>query len=88
MTLTVQDHPITIRSHIGGDGRLQLNIPTQLTNTDLTVVVWLYPVETIERSQLETFSEWWSRKLATVPQLETHPEQDLRFEYLAERYAL
>lgn len=79
---------VTLRSHVGADGKLRLDIPTGLTDTELDVVVWLRPVETADHDRQETFSEWWAKQLATMPHREDYPERDLRFEYLAERYEL
>ncbi len=79
---------ITLRSRVGTDGRLHLDIPTALTDTELDVIVWLRPVKVSDRDRRETFSEWWAKQLATVPPHENRSEQDLRFEYLAERYEL
>ncbi len=79
---------ITLRSRVGTDGRLQLDIPTRLTDTELEVIVWLRPVKVSGRGNQETFSAWWAKQLSAVPQHKEYLERDLRFEYLAERYQL
>jgi len=80
---------ITLRSHVGADGNLQLNIPTALPNTELDVLIWLNPINVSDNNEsLETFSEWWAKELASVPHHNNEPKRDLRFEYLAERYQL
>lgn len=35
---------IALKTHVGPDGRLRLNIPTGLTDTDLEVIVIMQPV--------------------------------------------
>jgi hypothetical protein len=35
---------VTLRSHVGEDGVLRLDVPTELKNTDLEVVLVLQPV--------------------------------------------
>jgi hypothetical protein len=80
---------MTLRSRVGADGNLQLNIPTTLPNTELDVLIWLNPTNLSENNESpETFSEWWAKELATVPHYDNDSERDLRFEYLAERYQL
>lgn len=37
---------IALKTHVGSDGRLRLNIPTGLTDTDLEVIVIMQPVIT------------------------------------------
>ena len=81
---------ITLRSYVGTDGKLNLNIPTQLTNTDLEVIIWLRPIKIVEGDKQEPFSQWWAKQLATLPPSPENgePEPDPRFEYLAKRYNL
>ncbi len=79
---------ITLRSRVGADGRLHLNIPTTLTDTELDVIVWLRPVKVADQDRKEPFSEWWAKQFAAIPHHEDHSERDLRFEYLAKRYKL
>lgn len=80
---------ITLRSHVGPDGELHLDIPTELANTELDIIVWLQPVAPIVGDKQETFSEWWANQLAITPLKHEHyPERDLRFDYLKERYGL
>ncbi|HEW97591.1 MAG: hypothetical protein DRR16_04910 [Candidatus Parabeggiatoa sp. nov. 3] len=66
---------ITLRSHVGADGNLHLNIPTALTNTELEVFVWLRPIEFSRDSKQETFSEWWAKELASVPHRDNYSER-------------
>jgi hypothetical protein len=79
---------ITLRSRVGTDGRLYLDIPTRLTDTELDVIVWLRPIKASDHDKRETFSEWWAKQLGAIPHRENRPERDLRFEYLAECYKL
>jgi hypothetical protein len=79
---------ITLRSHVGADGNLQLNIPTALPNTELEVLVFLRPITTSEPNKPKTFSERWQGKFKGISLSKNNAERDLRFEYLAERYQL
>ena len=63
---------ITLRSHIGADGNLHLNIPTALINTELYVQVYYN-----DDDKQETFSEWWTKQLASVPSIDNRFEPDL-----------
>ena len=78
---------IALRSRVGTDGKLHLDIPTQLTNTELDIIVWLRPILITDHDRQETFSEWWAKQLAATPH-ENQRERDLRLEYLTERYQL
>ncbi len=79
---------LTLRSHVGADGLLHLNIPTNLTETDLEITILIRPVMADNR-QPEKFSEWWSKRLAKFPDAaDKAAERDLRYEYLAENYQL
>jgi len=79
---------ITLRSRVGADGNLQLNIPTTLPNTELDVLVFLLPVKSSNINKTKTFSERWQGKFKGISNTENNAERDLRFEYLAERYQL
>jgi len=80
---------ITLRSRVGVDGNLQLNIPTALPNTELDVLVFLRPVKSSsDINKPKTFSERWQGKFKGISQSKNNAERDLRFEYLAERYQL
>jgi hypothetical protein len=79
---------ITLRSRIGEDGTLHLDIPTNLSNTELEVVIWLRPVEAALDAQPERFSQWWAKQLAALPPVSEKDITDARFAYLAERYDL
>lgn len=80
---------LTLRSRVGADGHLHLNIPTTLANTELDVLIWLSPLNvSASNDSSESFSEWWAKELASVPNRNHDPKRDLRFEYLAERYQL
>ncbi len=79
---------ITLRSHVGADGQLHLNVPTNLTETDLEITVLIRPVME-DRRPPEKFSEWWSKQLAKFPDAaDKAAERDLRYEYLAGHYQL
>lgn len=78
---------ITLRSQVGADGRLHLNIPTNLSNTELEVVIWLRPVNVVTTNKTETFSQWWAKQFTTISSA-SYPKGDARFDYLAERYQL
>ena len=80
---------ITLRSRVGADGNLQLNIPTTFPNTELDVLVFLLPpVKSSNINNTKTFSERWQGKFKGIPHSENNAERDLRFEYLAEHYQL
>lgn len=79
---------ITLRSQIGADGKLNLNIPTNLANMELDVVIWLRPVTPVPTGKSETFSQWWAKQVVTTPFAFPSPKKDARFDYLAERYQL
>ncbi|RKZ92997.1 MAG: hypothetical protein DRR19_02595 [Candidatus Parabeggiatoa sp. nov. 1] len=68
---------LTLRSRVGADGNLHLDIPTTLTNTDLDVIVWLRPINVSDNDERqETFVEWWTKQLANMPSSENHAERD------------
>ncbi len=46
---------ITLRSHVGEDGVLKLQVPLDVTNTDLEVMVIVQPIA--DTSQLEAAQE-------------------------------
>ncbi len=79
---------ITLRSHVGADGNLQLNIPTTLPDTELDVLIFLRPINSSDVNKTKTFSERWQGKFKETSNSEDSAERDLRFEYLAERYQL
>jgi hypothetical protein len=79
---------ITLRSHVGVDGQLHLNIPTDLTATDLEVIVLLKPVSPATANQPRTFSERWRGKFKGLYQVQKQATQDLRFQYLMEHHGL
>lgn len=79
---------ITLRSQIGADGKLYLNIPTNLANMELDVVIWLRPVTSVATEKSETFSQWWAKQVVATPSVPPSPKKDTRFDYLAERYQL
>jgi len=57
--------PITLHSHIGSDGLLQLQVPDELKNQDVTVVI--HPKK----------AEWLSilqKTAGTIPDLERFPQ--------------
>lgn len=41
-------HTITLRRHIGADGKLEIELPQTLHNTDVEMVVVLNPVSTTQ----------------------------------------
>lgn len=45
---------VKLRSHVGEDGVLRLNVPIGLNNTDLEVVVVVQPVTTFKRSHQDS----------------------------------
>ncbi|MDM8560622.1 hypothetical protein [Candidatus Parabeggiatoa sp. HSG14] len=79
---------ITLRSCVGADGNLQLNVPTALTNTELDVLIFLRPLNSSDSNKPKTFSERWRGKFKGIAHAKNNAEQDLRFEYLVERYKL
>lgn len=80
---------ITLRSRVGADGHLHLNIPTALPNAELDVIVFLRPINYVDTSKPKTtFSERWRGQFKGIARPLNHADQDLRFEYLAERYKL
>ncbi|NJR57217.1 MAG: hypothetical protein HC768_23465 [Acaryochloris sp. CRU_2_0] len=46
--------PISIRSHVGADGVLRLEVPTDFSNADLDVTVLLSPAESLA----STTAQW------------------------------
>ncbi|MGR3277251.1 hypothetical protein ACSYAD_19295 [Acaryochloris marina NIES-2412] len=46
--------PISIRSHVGADGVLHLEVPTEFSDADLEVTVMLAPVDSLPTQT----SEW------------------------------
>ncbi|MEA5616457.1 hypothetical protein VB711_01180 [Cronbergia sp. UHCC 0137] len=49
---------ITLNSHIGQDGILHLDIPVDVTNTDLTITVILKPVNNSQHQALPKGKGW------------------------------
>jgi len=67
---------ITLRSRVGADGNLHLNIPTALSNTELDVLIRLSPHNaSASNESSETFSEWWAKELASVPNRNNDPNK-------------
>ncbi|MEK8016380.1 MAG: hypothetical protein VSS75_005890 [Candidatus Parabeggiatoa sp.] len=79
---------ITLRSRVGADGNLQLNVPTALPNTELDVLIFLRPLNSSDINKPKTFSERWRGKFKGITHAKNNAEQDLRLEYLVERYKL
>jgi len=79
---------ITLRSRVGADGNLQLNIPTALPNTELDVLIFLQPLNSSDINKQKKFSERWRGKFKGIAHAKDNAKRDLRFEYLAERYEL
>jgi len=77
-----------LRSRVGADGNLQLNVPTALPNTELEVFIFLRTLNSSDINKPKTFSERWLGKFKGKPQAKNNAERDLRYEYLAERYHL
>lgn len=67
---------LTLRSRVGADGLLHLNIPTPLTETDLEITILIRPVVEDNRPP-EKFSEWWSKRLAKFPDAATKAAEHL-----------
>lgn len=80
---------LTLRSHVGADGQLHLNVPTNLTETDLEVIILLKPLPPpAPVKPPQTFSERWRGKFKGLYQVQEQATQDLRFQYLMEHYDL
>ncbi|MGA9381722.1 MAG: hypothetical protein WBV73_23415 [Phormidium sp.] len=47
------EHKILVHSHVGSDGILQLQVPTEFKDTDLTVTVTIQPVTPAEKKTPE-----------------------------------
>jgi hypothetical protein len=45
---------VKLRSHVGEDGVLRLNVPIGLNNTDLEVIVVVQPVTRLKRSHQDS----------------------------------
>ncbi|EDN71140.1 hypothetical protein BGP_2108 [Beggiatoa sp. PS] len=67
---------ITLRSHIGADGNLQLNIPTTLPNTELEVLIFLHPVK----------SSNFNKKFKSNNGEKNHAKSYIRFSYWCRWY--
>jgi len=74
---------ITLNSRVNADGNLHLDIPTDLTDTEVEITILLNP---ISDNKQQSFSKWWEKQTINIPPKK--PEQDLKFDYLAERYNL
>jgi hypothetical protein len=79
---------ITLRSHVGADGQLQLNIPTDLMEMDLEVTVFLKSISSTKINQQQTFSERWRGKFKGLGEIQKLAAQDIRLQYLVEHYDL
>lgn len=49
---------ITLRSHVGEDGILQLQVPVSLTNVDLEVMVIVQPLKKAESANTRKSQSW------------------------------
>jgi hypothetical protein len=58
---------ITLRSHVGADGVLRLDIPVDLADTDLEVVVTLQPL-------ISPAADVLGRTAGSIPDLERPPQ--------------
>lgn len=58
---------IKLKTHVGSDGILKLELPVDVANRDLDVVVVLQPTEETDRTDWLTFIEMTAGSLADDP---------------------
>ena len=73
---------ITLRSHVGTDGILHLQLPVELKNTDLEVTVTLRAVAPKLDRNLGVDLGWpegfFERTFGSIPDLEREPQGELQ----------
>jgi L-asparaginase/Glu-tRNA(Gln) amidotransferase subunit D len=55
--------PIKLRSHVGEDGILHLDIPVEVTETDLEVIVTVKPASSIDNATTQKRTHAESRRI-------------------------
>lgn len=71
---------IKVRSRVGADGKLQLQLPTQLANQDVEIVLVYQPVTTATNQESGAASDPLIGLLAGSPNLATQAEELLQSE--------
>lgn len=73
---------ITLRSHVGPDGILHLQLPVDLKNTDLEVTVTLRAIAPKLNRKLGVELGWsegfFERTFGSIPDLEREPQGELQ----------
>jgi hypothetical protein len=73
-------HSVTLRSHVGADGILNLQVPVGLQDTDLEVMVIMQPLLTNAIKSPEN-SGWppgfFEQTFGSIPDLERPPQGEL-----------
>ena len=73
-------HSVTLRSHVGSDGILKLQVPVGLKDTDLEVMVIVQSLETPKTKTPETVgwpSGFFEQTFGSIPDLERFPQGEL-----------
>lgn len=69
---------VKLRSHVGEDGVLRLNVPIGLNNTDLEVVVVVQPVTTPKRNHQDSRKAFQQLRQQLAGRVHTDSVQLLR----------
>ena len=69
----------SLRTHVGGDGVLRVEIPTDLSDTDVEVVIVFQPVKTTTEKVHPSWPEGFFEK--TVGSIPDFPERAPQGEY-------
>lgn len=67
--------PISIRSHVGADGVLRLEVPTEFADADLEVTVLLSPAESPASAMVEWQPGFFSDVIGSWEGELTRPDQ-------------
>lgn len=67
--------PISIRSHVGADGVLRLEVPTEFADADLDVTVLLSPAESPASTTVEWQPGFFSEVIGSWEGELTRPDQ-------------
>jgi hypothetical protein len=75
-------HSIKLRSHVGSDGILQLQVPIGLRDTDLEIMVIVQPVispvQTVSSAQQGWSVDFFEKTFGSIPDLERQPQGELQ----------
>jgi hypothetical protein len=78
--MEVKMHSVTLRSHVGPDGILNLQVPSGIRDADVEVMVIMQPLVT-DSVKTPANSEWppgfFEQTFGSIPDLERPPQGEL-----------